>query len=106
MAKATIRRLLARSLIALAGALTYANGSPVLPGLDVTRIREVPSGWVIAVVAVLVMMAVAITQFIAWAGSVTNAARRHDKTWFTILLVTGLLSFGFIAMLIGLIAVA
>jgi hypothetical protein len=54
----------------------------------------------------LVIMAIATTQFIAWAGAVRNAARRHDKAWFTILLVTGLLSFGFIAMLSYQIAVA
>jgi hypothetical protein len=56
--------------------------------------------------AALVIMAIATTQFIAWAGVVSNAARRHDRAWFSILLVTGLLSFGFIAMLSYLIAVA
>jgi hypothetical protein len=56
--------------------------------------------------AALVIMAVATTQFVAWAGAVSNAARRHDQAWFIILLVTGLLGFGFIAMLSYLIAVA
>jgi hypothetical protein len=37
-------------------------------------------------------------------GSVINTAQLKDKTWFIILLVTGLLSFGFIAMIIYLIA--
>ena len=48
----------------------------------------------LAVVAVLVMIAAAITQFIAWVGAVINTAGIKDKTWFIILLVTGLLSFG------------
>lgn len=56
--------------------------------------------------AALVIMAVATTQLVAWAGALSNAVRRHDKAWFTILLVTGLLGFGFIAMLSYLIAVA
>ena len=50
------------------------------------------------------MIAAAITQFIAWVGAVINTAGLKDKTWFIILLVTGLLSFGFIAMIIYLIA--
>ena len=48
--------------------------------------------------------AAAVTQFVAWVGAVINAAQLKDKTWFIILLVTGLLSFGFIAMIIYLIA--
>ena len=50
------------------------------------------------------IIAAAITQFIAWVGAVINQAGLKDKTWFIILLVTGLLSFGFIAMIIYLIA--
>jgi hypothetical protein len=41
---------------------------------------------------------------VAWVGAVVNTAGLQDKTWFTILLATGLLSFGFIAMIIYLIA--
>ena len=116
MAKATIGRLFWGSLIAFAGALillaaarglALANGSLVRDGPDVTGIRENAFGWVmvgLAVVAVLVMIAAAITHFIAWFGAVINTAGLKDKTWFIILLVTGLLSFGFIAMIIYLIA--
>ena len=46
------------------------------------------------------IIAAAITQFVAWAGAVINTARLKDKTWFLILLITGLLSFGCIAMII------
>jgi uncharacterized membrane protein len=116
MAKATIGRLFWGSLIAFAGALillaaagglALANGSLVRDGPDVTGIRENAFGRVmvgLAAVAVLVMIAAAITQFIAWVGAVINTAGLKDKTWFIILLVTGLLSFGFIAMIIYLIA--
>jgi hypothetical protein len=116
MAKATIGRLFWGSLIAFAGALVLlvaagglalANGSLVKDGPDVTGIRETPFGWVmvgLAAVAILVMLATAVTQFVAWVGAVINTAQLKDKTWFIILLVTGLLSFGFIAMIIYLTA--
>jgi hypothetical protein len=41
-------------------------------------------------VAVLVMLAAAVSQFVAWVGAVINTAGLKDKTWFIILLVTGL----------------
>jgi hypothetical protein len=116
MAKTTIRSLFWGSLVAfggalvllaVAGALALANGSLVRDGPDVTGIRATPFGWVmagLAAVAIVVMLAAAVTQFIAWVGAVINTAGLKDKTWFIILLVTGLLSFGFIAMIIYLIA--
>ena len=116
MAKATIGKLFWGSLIAfggalillaVAGGLAIANGSLVRDGPDVTAIRENAFGWVmvaLAAVAALVMIAAAVTQFAAWVGAVINTAGLKDKTWFIILLVTGLLSFGFIAMIIYLIA--
>src|SRR5689334_24933844 len=88
-------------------ALALASGGLVRDGPDVTGIRETPFGWVmagLAGVAILVMLAAAVTQFAAWVGAVINTAQLKDKTWFIILLVTGLLSFGFIAMIIYLIA--
>ena len=116
MAKTTIRSLFAGSLVAfggalvllvVAGGLALANGSLVRDGPDVTGVRATPFGWVmagLAGVAVLMMLAAAVTQFVAWVGAVINTAGLKDKTWFIILLVTGLLSFGFIAMIIYLIA--
>lgn len=106
MAKTTVRCLFAGSLIAVAGALTYASGGLAEYGPDVMRIGEIPFEWFMSAVAVLIMMAIAITEFTAWAGAVLTAARLNDKAWFIILLVAGLLSFGFIAMLVYLIAVA
>ena len=44
------------------------------------------------------MIAAAVTQFVAWVGAVINTAGLQGKTGSIILLVTGLLSFGFIAM--------
>ena len=116
MAKETIGRLFWGSLVAFAGALVLlgvagglalAHGSLVRDGPDVTGIGETPFGWVmagLAGVAILVVLAAAVTQFVAWVGAVISTAQLKDKTWFIVLLVTGLLSFGFIAMIIYLIA--
>ena len=52
----------------------------------------------------LVVIGAAVAQFVAWVGAVLNTAQLPDKTWFVVLLVTGLLSFGFIAMIVYVIA--
>ena len=116
MSKTTIRKLFVASLVAIAGglvllagagALAYANGSFVMHGPDVVGVHATPFGWVmigLAGVAILVLIAAAITQFAAWVGAVLHTAELEDKTWFVVLLVTGLLSFGFIAMVVYLIA--
>ena len=116
MSKTTIRRLFVASLVAIAGglvllavagALALANGNLVKDGPDVVGVHATPFGWVmiaLAGVAVLVLIAAAITQFVAWVGAVLHTAELEDKTWFIVLLVTGLLSFGFIAMIVYLIA--
>jgi hypothetical protein len=56
------------------------------------------------VLGVVAMFGGAIGQFVAWIGAVVNTARLDDKAWFILLLVLGLLSFGFIAMLVYILA--
>jgi hypothetical protein len=116
VSKTTIKKLFVGSLVALAGGLVllavagtlaYANGNFEKRGPDVVGIHATAFGWVmigLAAVAILVLIAAAITQFVAWIGAVLNTARLEDKAWFIVLLVTGLLSFGFIAMIAYLIA--
>ena len=116
MDKRTITRLFVGSLVAiagglvlllLAGGLAWANGSFEMDGPDVVGIRSTPAGWILitlAAIGALIIIAAAIVQFVAWIGAVINAAQLPDKTWFVVLLVTGLLSFGLIGMIIYLIA--
>ena len=116
MKKSMIDRVFVGSLIALLGALVllaasaglaYANGSFVMDGADVVGINATPFGWamiIVAALAVLVMIGAAVAQFVAWVGAVLNTAQLENKAWFVVLLVTGLLSFGFIAMLVYVIA--
>jgi hypothetical protein len=112
MSKPTITRLFAGSLIAVVGGvvlmavafvLAFANGSFILSGPDVTGINPSAFTWTmvgLATAGILVTLGGAIGQFVAWIGAVLNTSRLEDKTWFVLLLVLGLLSFGFVPMLI------
>ncbi len=40
-----------------------------------------------------------VTAIVSWVGALANTARLEDKTWFTTLLVSGLVSFGWLAMI-------
>src|SRR4051812_2079815 len=112
MSKPTIVRLFLASIIAAVAAtvlllvavgLAVANDVFVMEGPDVVGVRSGSFGWAmiaLAVLAVLVLIGAAIAQFVAWLGAVMNTSRLEDKTWFVILLATGLLSFGFVAMIV------
>ena len=52
----------------------------------------------------LIVIAGGVAQFVAWIGALMNTSRLEDKTWFILLLVLGLLSFGLIAMLVYVVA--
>jgi preprotein translocase subunit Sss1 len=117
MSKHGIIRLYVGSLLALVGGLVLllvasklavANDVFEMNGPDVVGVRSGPFGWtmlVLAAIAVLVIVAAAVVQFVAWILAVLDAARRPDKTWLAVLLVTGLLSFGFVGMLVYVLAV-
>ena len=112
MSKSIVTKLFVGSLIAVAGGvvllaagvlIAYANGSFIMNGPDVVGIHPSAFAWSVAglaVVGVLAMIGGAIGQFVAWIGAVLNTSRLEDKTWFIVLLVLGLLSFGFVAMLV------
>jgi hypothetical protein len=112
MSKPTITKLFVGSLIALVGGLVlmvvglllaFANGAFQMTGPDVTGVNSTALSWsmvALVVVGALAMLGGAIGQFVAWIGAVLNTSHLEDKTWFILLLVLGLLSFGFIAMLV------
>jgi len=52
-----------------------------------------------SIVAVLAIVGGAIAGLVSWIGALVNTAALEDKAWFILLLVLGLLSFGFIAMI-------
>ena len=116
MSKSTVTKLFASSAFAvIAGALlafaaiwfAYANGAFVMNGPDVTAVQPTPFAW--AMVGVIVLSALAmlggfIGGLVSWIGALLNTAQVVDKTWFILLLVLGLLSFGIVAMIAYVIA--
>jgi hypothetical protein len=116
MTKSTVTKLFIGSLFAIAGGvvllaaglfLAYVNGTFIMRGPDVVGIHPSALTWSmagLAVVGILAVLGGALAQFVAWIGAVLNTSRLEDKTWFIVLLVLGLLSFGFIAMLVYLVA--
>jgi hypothetical protein len=116
MTKSTVAKIFIGSLFAIAGGvvllaaglvLAYANGSFIMRGPDVVGIHPSAFTWSMAGLAIVGILAViggALAQFVAWIGAVLNTSRLEDKTWSIVLLVLGLLSFGFIAMIVYLVA--
>ena len=116
MSKQTVTRLFVGSLIAVVVgivfaavgvALAFASGAFIVSGQDpatVEPIRLTATAIVTMVVGGLGIVGGAIGQFVAWIGAVINTSKLEDKTWFILLLVLGLLSFGFIAMVVYVLA--
>ena len=116
MSKVLVTRLFAGSVIAaIAGAilafatvwLAYANGVFVMSGPYVIGVQWTPFAWTIvglAIMAALAMMAGFIGGLVSWIGALLNTSQLEDKTWFIVLLVLGLLSFGLLAMIAYVIA--
>ena len=111
MSKSMIVRIFWSSLIALfvalmlmvmAGVLLYASGSLVMDGPDVVGLEADPFAWSMVAMAAfgaLVFLGGAVAQLVAWIGAVLNTVQLEDKAWFAVLLITGLLGIGLVAMI-------
>jgi hypothetical protein len=87
--------------------VAYANGVFVMDGPDVIGVQVTPMAWTIVgvgVVAGLAIIAGLIGGLVAWIGALLNTAQLVDKTWFIVILVLGLFSFGVVAMIAYVIA--
>jgi hypothetical protein len=116
MPKATVTRLFVGSLIAIVGGLVLLFTAIILGaayrafamnGPDVVGIQPTGVGVGVIVLTATAMLAIiggGIGQFVAWIGAVLNTAQLQDKTWFLVLLFLGVLSFGFVAMLLYVLA--
>lgn len=110
MSKSTVTRVFVGSLLAVvAGILlgvaavwiAFASGALVMRGPDVVGVQSMPAAWTVvglAVVAGLAIVGGMIGGLVSWIGALLNTAQLADKTWFILLLVLGLLSFGLVAM--------
>ena len=82
--------------------IAYANGAFVMSGPDVTGIEATPFAWTMVALFGVAMVAVIgglIGGLVSWIGALLNTAQVDDKTWFIVLLVLGLFSFGIVAMI-------
>ncbi len=111
MPKPTVVKLFVGSVFAfVAGILlafvavwfAYASGAFVMSGPDVIGIETTPFAWAMVGIFFLAMLAIIgglIGGLVSWIGALLNTAQVDDKTWFIVLLVLGLLSFGIVAMI-------
>ena len=110
MSKSSITRLFAGAIAAVVVGLTIgiagvvaalANGAVVIRGSEVVTLNGGPLAWGIAalIVASLVLAAGTLAAIASWAGALLNTYRLDDKSWFVVLLVLGLVSLGWVAMI-------
>ena len=99
---AAIAAVLTGIVIGMAAVVAgVANGAVVLGGPQIVTLNGDAVAWTIAslVIASLVIAAGAVAAIAAWVGALLNTARLEDKTWFAVLLVLGLVSLGWVAMI-------
>jgi hypothetical protein len=116
MSKTIVTQLFVGSLIAIIGGLILlsitvvagaASGAFAMGGTDIRGIQSSGVGASLVVpvaIAVLALIGGGLAQFVAWVGALVNTAELQDKTWFVVLLLLGLLSFGFVALLVYVLA--
>jgi hypothetical protein len=116
MSKPTITKLFVGGIVAIfaglivglfAGILAFGSTQVVMDGPDVTALHATPVAWTmiaVATVGFLAMVGGAVAGLVAWIGALINTAQLDDKVWFIVLLVLGLFSFGFFAMVAYVIA--
>src|SRR5829696_9190596 len=116
MTKAVVTKLFVGAIVAVVTGLVLgfaavmvalANGAVVMDGPDVSGIQATPFVWTmvaLAVVGIVAMIGGVIVGLVSWIGALLNTSLLDDKTWFVLLLVLGLLSFGVVAMIAYVIA--
>ena len=116
MTKPTVTRLfIGGGLAVISGAIlaiaavwiAIANDVFVMNGSDIAAIRGSALAWSllgVALVGVLAMTAGAIAGLVSWIGALLNTSQLESKAWFLGLLVLGIFSFGFFAMIAYIVA--
>jgi hypothetical protein len=111
MSKPTVVRIFYGSVAAVvAGVIlgflavwgAFVAGGFVMDGPDVVGIDTHGIAWLLVLVAGIACLTIvggAIGGMVSWIGALLNTAQLEDKTWFVLLLVLGLFSFGLVAMI-------
>ncbi len=116
MSKATITKLLIGSAIAAAaGAFltiaaiwgAIANDVFVMSGQNVVGIEGGTLAWFLlglAAIGGLTFFGAMVGGLVSWIGALLNTAQLESKTWFLVLLLLGIFSFGLVALIAYVIA--
>jgi MFS family permease len=116
MSKATVTKLFIGSAIAgVAGAVlviaavvvAVANDVFVMSGNDVVGVRGGGLAWSmlgLGIVGGVAMIGGMIGGLVSWIGALLNTSQLESRTWFLLLLLLGIFSFGFVAMIAYVIA--
>jgi hypothetical protein len=116
VSKSLVTRLFVGSIVAIVAGfilglaaviVAYNGGAFVMNGPDVTGIHSTPfavSMLVLALVSIAAIIGGAIAGLVSWVGALINTAELDDKAWFVIVLVLGLFSLGFVAMIAYIVA--
>ncbi len=78
-----------------------------MSGNQITGVQWTPLAWSmlgLGIVGSLALVAAAIGGLVAWIGALLNTSQLESKTWFLVLLLLGIFSFGFFAMVAYVIA--
>jgi hypothetical protein len=78
-----------------------ANGAIAFGGQQFVTVNAGPfAGAIVGFVAASLLTGIGtVAAVVSWVGALANTARLENKTWFTTLLVSGLVSFGWVAMI-------
>jgi hypothetical protein len=116
MTKSTVTRLFVGGIASVFAGIVFgfvalwvafAGGAFQMSGPDVIGVNSGYFSWTMVALIVLGIVAIvggAIAGLVSWIGALLNTAQLEDKTWFILLLVLGLFSFGLIAMIAYVIA--
>ena len=99
--------VLVGSVIALVAVISgIAGGAVTIGGSQLVTINGAPFAATLAwiVTGSVVISAGALAAIVAWIGALLNTARLEDRTWFVVLLILGLCSFGWLAMIAYIVA--
>lgn len=111
MAKGLVTKLFVGGVVAaIAGAVVcvgavvalFATGAFVLSGPDVVGFNSTPFAWGLVglcVAGCIAMFAGVIAGLVSWIGALLNTAQLESKAWFVVLLLLGIWSLGFFAMI-------
>lgn len=116
VSKTAVTRLFIGAIVAIVAGVVlvlvavwaaFAGGLIVIGGNDVVAVHGGSAVWTVVglvIVGSLAIVGGSIAALLSWIGALLNTVQLEDKTWFLVLLLLGLFSFGFIAMVLYVLA--